>query len=84
MTLFKRPKNVYRFRFCPSHAPSFGALKRAKRSQLPTTRRHQIRSEMATNGEVNGIAVNEPHKSFDTILVLDFGYDSSRLGENHN
>jgi hypothetical protein len=33
---------------------------------------------MTANGDVNGMAaVNEPHKSFDTILVLDFGYDSS-------
>ena len=30
---------------------------------------------MATNGET----VNEPHKTFDTILVLDFGYAFSLL-----
>ncbi|ETN45223.1 GMP synthase [glutamine-hydrolyzing] [Cyphellophora europaea CBS 101466] len=34
---------------------------------------------MATNGQVNGAAVNEPHKSFDTILVLDFGSQYSHL-----
>ena len=38
---------------------------------------------MATNGQVNGAAVNEPHKSFDTILVLDFGYDSSSAQDNY-
>lgn len=34
---------------------------------------------MAANGETNGIAANEPHKSFDTILVLDFGSQYSHL-----
>ena len=32
-------------------------------------------SGMAANGIANcGDTVNEPHKTFDTILVLDFGY----------
>ena len=34
---------------------------------------------MAVNGEVNGIMVNEPHETFDTILVLDFGSQYSHL-----
>ena len=34
---------------------------------------------MAVHGEINGTAVNEPHKNFDTILVLDFGSQYSHL-----
>ena len=34
---------------------------------------------MATNGEVAGLLPNEPHKVFDTILVLDFGSQYSHL-----
>lgn len=29
---------------------------------------------MAVNGEINGTEVNVPAATFDTILVLDFGY----------
>ena len=32
-----------------------------------------------TNGEVNGTSVDEPHATFDTILVLDFGSQYSHL-----
>jgi hypothetical protein len=45
----------------------------ATRPQLPAIA-IEGSPNMATNGETNGAAVNEPHKSFDTILVLDFGY----------
>ncbi|KAI9877045.1 MAG: GMP synthase (glutamine-hydrolyzing), partial [Watsoniomyces obsoletus] len=31
------------------------------------------------NGVANGTSVNEPHQSFDTILVLDFGSQYSHL-----
>ncbi len=34
---------------------------------------------MATNGKAAGEALNEPHKIFDTILVLDFGSQYSHL-----
>lgn len=34
---------------------------------------------MATNGDVNGMPVGEPHATFDTILVLDFGSQYSHL-----
>jgi hypothetical protein len=27
----------------------------------------------AVDGAINGETVNEPHETFDTILVLDFG-----------
>ncbi|RMZ91752.1 hypothetical protein DV736_g998, partial [Chaetothyriales sp. CBS 134916] len=34
---------------------------------------------MVANSEVNGVAINEPHQSFDTILVLDFGSQYTHL-----
>ncbi|RMD45027.1 hypothetical protein DV735_g38, partial [Chaetothyriales sp. CBS 134920] len=34
---------------------------------------------MSANSESNGAAVNEPHQSFDTILVLDFGSQYTHL-----
>jgi GMP synthase (glutamine-hydrolysing) len=33
----------------------------------------------AVNGHANGTNINEPHQSFDTILVLDFGSQYSHL-----
>lgn len=34
---------------------------------------------MAANGDTNGVSIGEPHKTFDTILVLDFGSQYSHL-----
>jgi len=36
-------------------------------------------AKMAVNGDANGVSIGEPHKTFDTILVLDFGSQYSHL-----
>lgn len=36
-------------------------------------------AKMAVNGDANGASIGEPHKTFDTILVLDFGSQYSHL-----
>lgn len=33
---------------------------------------------MAVNGELKAVEVNVPAATFDTILVLDFGYDKTQ------
>ena len=33
----------------------------------------QVNGHIESNGDGGSIPVNEPHETFDTILVLDFG-----------